>query len=100
MYTTKITSVKTVHSQADNNYFIEVRVNVFRQDEEGKPVFHSERAFGYPLDTTKEFIVADLKKLCSTLLSDERVGKEADDLQEKLDAAKSLGDELLDTNPS
>jgi len=65
-YSIKVKSVGEGYSQADNKSFIDVEVEVYRDGE-----FASIKKFGYPLETTKEEIEADLKKLTETLESDE-----------------------------
>lgn len=90
MYTTKIINVDTAYSQADNSYFIDVVVEVYKGEE-----LVETRKFGYPLGTEKETILTDLEKLCATLASDEEVAVKSAELEEQLASAENLKKELL-----
>lgn len=92
MYTTKIVNVETKY--ANNEHFIEVVVEIYRGEGE-ESVHFDTRKFGYPLDTTREEILADHEKLCATLTSDEKVGRESEELDKQLTAVEDLKKELL-----
>lgn len=85
----KILNVDTAYSQANDKHFLDIEVEVSK---EGEVV--EVRRFGYPLNTDKEFIIADLKKLAITLDSDavnaeksaesDKAFKNANDVKESL----------------
>lgn len=87
-YSIKVKSVGEGYSQADNKSFIDVEVEVYKDGE-----LDGIKKFGYALETTKEEIEADLKKLTQTLESDEANAIKDAQLAESLknvESAKSL----------
>lgn len=87
-----IKSIETGFSQASNSHFIDVAVEVF-DGEESLGV----RRFGYPMGTSKEEIVEDLKNQKTTLDSDKEVGIASAQLESELAHANSLKEELTNT---
>lgn len=61
----KIKAIETAFSQADNRHFLDVEVEVT----DGEKAVGTRR-FGYPMDSTKEFILEDLNKVAKALDSD------------------------------
>lgn len=95
-YSIKILTVDTAYSQANNKHFLDVEVEVSK----GEKVVEVRR-FGYPLNTDKEFIIADLQKLAVTLDSDAVNAEKSVELDNALknadDVKKSLsGVEIKD----
>ena len=88
-HTYKITNVETVYVQSSNDYLIEVTVDI--SDEE----IVTQKKFGYPTDTTAEFIKEDLAKVCSTLDSDKVIAAESAELEAQLANANSIKESLM-----
>lgn len=87
----KIKGVETAYSQASKKDFLEVTTEVF----EGE-VSKGIRKFGYDLDVTKEYILADLDKVAKTLDSDAKLAAESAALEAGLANAKALKKSLLE----
>lgn len=90
MYSTKIINLEQAYSQADQAYFLDLTVEVYKDE-----AFFEVRKFGYPLNTGKNTILSDLKKLCVTLASDEEVGKQSAELEKQFENMEQLKKELL-----
>ena len=86
-HTIKVKSVSEGYSQPDNASYINVQVEVL---EDGEVV--GERSFGYPLSTTKDEIVADLKKVAAALDVDEEQADKSAKLAEALKNVESAKD--------
>jgi len=86
----KVKSVSEGYSQSDNASYINVQVEVLKDDE-----VVGERSFGYPLATTKEEIEADLKKVANALDVDEEQAVKSAELAEALKNVESAK-ELID----
>lgn len=100
-HTFKITGVETVFIQSSNDNQIEVAVDIFdgtlEKNEAGEEVLAvvKQLKFGYPLDSTKEFIKEDLAKVCSTLDSDKEVGEASALLEAQLANASLIKESLM-----
>jgi hypothetical protein len=90
MYTPKIIGVDTAFYQASNSYFVEVEVEIYKEEE-----LVAVRKYGYPVGTTKEQIVSELDKVCETFGSDEEVATRSAELEATLAQAEALKNELL-----
>ena len=89
-HTFKIKGVETVFIQSANDYQVEVAVEIYEDE-----VLTGERRFGYPTDTTAEFIKEDLAKLCTTLDSDKAIGEASAELEARLANADSIKESLM-----
>lgn len=89
-HTYEIKNVDTVYSQAANGYTIEVEIEVFEGEESV-----GTRKFGYPTDTTEEFIRADLDKVCATLTSDKVQAEATAELEKQLENANTIKESLM-----
>lgn len=86
----KVKNVETAFSLADNKHFIDIEVEVF----DGETLTGTRR-FGYPLNTSKEDILADLNKVAKALDSDAEHAAKSAELEAGLANAESLKTSLL-----
>ena len=86
----KIKSVETAYSQASNSHFIDVEVEVYDGEE-----LVGTRKFGYPTDTSADFIKEEMAKLEATLDSDKEIGIASAEVEAQLKNAASVKEELL-----
>lgn len=89
-HTIKVKNVGEGYSQADNKSFIDVEVEVYKDGE-----LVGVKRFGYALETTKEEIEADLKKVAETMDSDAENAVKDAQLRESLKNVESAK-ELID----
>lgn len=89
-HTIKIKNVETAYSQASNSHFIDVEVEVYDGEE-----LVDTRRFGYPADTSADFIKEEMAKMEATLDSDKKIGEDSAELEGQLANAASVKEQLL-----
>lgn len=81
----KILNIDVAYSQANNEHFLDVEVEVSKEDE-----IVGTKKFGYPIDSKEEFILADLSKVAETLDSDLEYAKKSAKLEASFENANEL----------
>lgn len=95
MYTYKIVAVDTAYSQASNSHFLDVEVEFYKGEDADSQELAFNRKFGFDLDSTKETILEEMEKHCTTFASDAEVAANSAALEASLSNAESLKQELL-----
>jgi hypothetical protein len=84
-YTAKITDATKEHSLPDNKDYMDVRFDIML---DGEAV--AERRLGFPLGTTEEAILAELKAYCLMFENDHALAAEAAKRSEETAEAESV----------
>lgn len=102
MFTYNITECKVIYVQIDDTHAISVGFELFRNgvDENGDPSKTLEGVFrlGFDLGTKKPEVIAALDKFCETREKDLETSAKDAELNERLDEADALREELLNSN--
>lgn len=87
----KLKNVETAYSQGEDKHFLDVEVEVLKDGE-----FSHTLKFGFPIDSSKEYILDELAKVAARLDSDEENGKRSEELNKSLASAADVTTSLMD----
>lgn len=90
LYSAKIKNAKKEFSLPDNASYLDVWFDIIC---DGEPV--AERRLAFPLDTTKEAILAEVEKYCQMFENDHKLAAEASKRAEAEADADKIVEELL-----